>query len=175
MIIANQKRRENIAEYILYIWQIEDLIRAWDFKMEAIRSNIIAQYHQPEAVNEQIESWYQNIMDLMEQEDKKAKGHCSLTRDELTELEKFHDKLVADENQFKYNEVFTWAKNPIRDFRMKAKLKGEHDVTVCFNALYSLMASRMKKEKLNNETEDAFKNITNMVALLSSLYQKSQE
>lgn len=28
MITASQKRKENIAEYLLYMWQIEDLIRA---------------------------------------------------------------------------------------------------------------------------------------------------
>ena len=28
MDIAQAKRRENIAEYILYLWQLEDLLRA---------------------------------------------------------------------------------------------------------------------------------------------------
>ena len=28
MDIAKSKRRENIAEYILYLWQLEDLLRA---------------------------------------------------------------------------------------------------------------------------------------------------
>jgi len=28
MIIAQKKRKENIAEYLLYMWQVEDLIRA---------------------------------------------------------------------------------------------------------------------------------------------------
>ena len=31
MIIARQKRKENIAEYLLYMWQVEDLIRANKF------------------------------------------------------------------------------------------------------------------------------------------------
>ena len=29
MIIASQKKKENIAEYLLYMWQIEDIIRAY--------------------------------------------------------------------------------------------------------------------------------------------------
>ncbi|MDE7144362.1 MAG: DUF4924 family protein, partial [Muribaculaceae bacterium] len=28
MIIASEKRKNNIAEYLLYMWQIEDIIRA---------------------------------------------------------------------------------------------------------------------------------------------------
>ncbi len=41
MIIASQKRKENVAEYILYMWQIEDLIRANDLDISKIETNII--------------------------------------------------------------------------------------------------------------------------------------
>ena len=36
MDIAQAKRRENIAEYILYLWQLEDLLRALKFSPEAM-------------------------------------------------------------------------------------------------------------------------------------------
>ena len=36
MIVAEQKRKENVAEYILYMWQIEDTIRALDFDLTRI-------------------------------------------------------------------------------------------------------------------------------------------
>ena len=42
MDIAKAKRRENIAEYILYLWQLEDLLRALQFSPEAIFSTLIA-------------------------------------------------------------------------------------------------------------------------------------
>jgi hypothetical protein len=41
MIVANQKRKENIAEYLLYMWQVEDLIRANHFDLEAIRKQVV--------------------------------------------------------------------------------------------------------------------------------------
>ena len=47
MIIAKQKRKENIAEYLLYMWQIEDLIRANNFDMDLIRRTVIAHCNQP--------------------------------------------------------------------------------------------------------------------------------
>lgn len=37
MIIASRKRKENIAEYILYMWQIEDIIRANSCDIEQIK------------------------------------------------------------------------------------------------------------------------------------------
>lgn len=42
MDIAQSRRRENIAEYILYLWQLEDLLRALQFSPEAIYSTLIA-------------------------------------------------------------------------------------------------------------------------------------
>ena len=42
MDIALSKRKENIAEYILYLWQLEDLLRALQFSPEAIYSTLIA-------------------------------------------------------------------------------------------------------------------------------------
>ena len=36
MLIARQKRSENIAEYLLYMFQVEDLIRAYDFNLDQI-------------------------------------------------------------------------------------------------------------------------------------------
>ena len=34
MIIAEQKRKENIAEYLLYMYQVEDLIRTTDLEQQ---------------------------------------------------------------------------------------------------------------------------------------------
>ena len=37
MYISQQLKKQNIAEYLLYMWQVEDLIRANNFDMEKIR------------------------------------------------------------------------------------------------------------------------------------------
>ena len=36
MIIAQQKRKENIAEYLLYLWQVEDLLRACHLDIDTV-------------------------------------------------------------------------------------------------------------------------------------------
>ena len=42
MIIAQQKRNENIAEYLLYMWQIEDILRAYHLDINLIELNLIS-------------------------------------------------------------------------------------------------------------------------------------
>ena len=44
MYISQQLKQQNIAEYLLYMWQIEDLIRANGFDMEKIRKSVIEPY-----------------------------------------------------------------------------------------------------------------------------------
>ena len=48
MIIASQKKKENIAEYLLYMWQIEDIIRAYGLDIDQIQKHIIDSYDLPE-------------------------------------------------------------------------------------------------------------------------------
>ena len=44
MFTASAKRKENIAEYLLYMWHIEDLIRANGLDMERIKKAVICNY-----------------------------------------------------------------------------------------------------------------------------------
>ena len=41
MLLAEQIRESNIAEYVLYMWQTEDLLRGFDFDIEKIEQTIL--------------------------------------------------------------------------------------------------------------------------------------
>ena len=38
MIVAKEKRESNIAEYLLYMWQVEDIIRACNYDITIINA-----------------------------------------------------------------------------------------------------------------------------------------
>ena len=42
MIIAQEKRKTNITEYIIYLWQVEDMIRALNLDMDKIKQTAVA-------------------------------------------------------------------------------------------------------------------------------------
>ena len=44
MYIAQELRKKNIAEYILYMWQVEDTIRAFGCQLSRIRREYIEQF-----------------------------------------------------------------------------------------------------------------------------------
>ena len=64
MIIASKKRRENIAEYILYMWQIEDLIRANGLDINKIKTNVIDSFQLDEAQKKEMEQWYESLIEI---------------------------------------------------------------------------------------------------------------
>ena len=70
MDIAQSRRKENIAEYILYLWQIEDLLRALQFSPEAIYSQFVAPRNLPEEQQNIMLLWYMDIVGLLREEGK---------------------------------------------------------------------------------------------------------
>ena len=66
MKIAQQLKEKNIAEYLIYMWQVEDLLRANGCDIDRIRQNIILRY--PEEERPALEEWYGNLADMMRAE-----------------------------------------------------------------------------------------------------------
>ena len=72
MIIAKAKKKENIAEFILYMWQIEHLIRVLNFDIDKIYQNIILKFEQPDSVKKEMNDWYLGLIAMMKDENIKA-------------------------------------------------------------------------------------------------------
>ena len=41
MFVAQELRKKSIAEYLLYMWQIEDIIRAYGCSLPVIKKNYV--------------------------------------------------------------------------------------------------------------------------------------
>ena len=81
MIIASQKRKENIAEYLLYMWQIEDIIRANGLDLDKIRTNVIDKFPGlSESQIREMADWYESLIDMMRREEVAEKGHLQMNR-----------------------------------------------------------------------------------------------
>lgn len=75
MYISQQLKQQNIAEYLLYMWQVEDMIRANGFDIEKIKKNIVDPY--PSLSDEQkraLTQWYADLINMMHDEGVMEKG-----------------------------------------------------------------------------------------------------
>ena len=57
MIIAEQLRNSNRAEYLLYMWQVEDLIRAYDCDIERIEKEYLSRFQLDDEKTKAIRQW----------------------------------------------------------------------------------------------------------------------
>ena len=83
MFIASQKRKENIAEYLLYMWQVEDLIRANDLDIDKLITNVIDRFNLQEDQRKQMIEWYESLIDMMRREDVINSGHLQLNKNTI--------------------------------------------------------------------------------------------
>ena len=171
MIIAKRKRKENIAEYLLYMWQVEDLIRANRFDMDSIRRTVIAHYAQPASVKEEIAQWYQELIDMMRSEGGMEKGHIQLNKNVIIALTDLHLRLLRSTKEMVYGA--TYYKTLPYIVQLRAKSGGEElpEIETCFNALYGYLLLKMQHKEVSAETTEAIKQITAFLALLSEKYR----
>lgn len=173
MITASQKKKENIAEYLLYMWQIEDLIRANNLDIDKIDENIIAKYSGlTEAQRKEMHDWYESLIDMMRREDVVAKGHLQLNRNVIIALEDLHRRLMKDPKYAAYANQFYATLPYIVELRAKSGEEKPGEIESCFNALYGVLMLRLQNKEVSADTLDAVKQISKFLALLAAYYKK---
>lgn len=172
MIIARQKRKENIAEYLLYMWQVEDLIRANKFDMEAIRRTIVDKYDQPEEVKEEIARWYEELIEMMRSEGVLEKGHIQLNKNVIIALTDLHLRLLKSPKEMVYGAAYYKTLPYIVQLRAKSGGEDLPELETCFNALYGFLMLKMQGKEISAETLEGIKQISAFLAILAEKYRE---
>jgi len=176
MIISQQKRGENIAEYILYMWQIEDLIRAYNFDYERIKLELADQYQVDPSVKRDIQLWYEGLIDSMKSEQITKVGHLAFLVGLIDDLNDFHFRLIDSPHHSDYQVLYKEAIYNIGDFRKKMTVREKiSDMEVCLTVLYGFMLMKMKKMTISEDTSKAIETIRDLVARLSQKYKEFED
>lgn len=175
MLIAREKRKTNIAEYILYMWQVEDLIRAHHFNMDLIDRSLISQYAQPPKVKNDIRDWYANLMVMMHREGIREKGHLSFLKTLLADMNDLHIRLLGNPDEIVYHELYYLASDNLKAFRKRQPDDTSNDIETCMNALYGLLLLRLKKQPISRDTELAMATFSKLLAVLSQKYLQADK
>jgi len=174
MDIAQQKRRENIAEYILYLWQLEDLLRALQFSPEAIYSQLVAPRPIPEEGKNNFLIWYMEIGNLLRQEGKESQGHLEHTLHLIGDLHNLHLQLLELPIGEHYRQTFSRVAPELPRLRLiLGKERAEmSDTELQFRALYAAMLYRIKGEGEKSPVSDTLALISPSSGELAALYGK---
>jgi hypothetical protein len=172
MFIAQEKFKTNIVEYILYMFHIEDVIRANRFSMSALERTVISKYNLEGESLDEVRSWYQSLIIKMEKEDVQEKGHVSSVKELIFQLNDLHIELLNTLEEERYLENYHWAADDIKELKVKMNDPELTEIEVCLNGLYAFMLMKMKGLQVSEETTEAMGVFTLILRYLSKKYHQ---
>ena len=175
MLIAQKTLENNIAEHVIYMFQIEDLIRANNFDLDTIINTIIEPQIQDEKLLKAYTEWYRGLIKQMKAEGIQKRGHLSEINEILMELLMLHNTLLNILNDKDYKVRFEQAIPALKDFQMKSGTSEMNLIEVGFNALYSKVILKLKGQSFTNSTEEAFTQISQLLGYLAIYYKKMKK
>ena len=174
MFIAKQLKESNIAEYLLYMWQVEDLIRANGLDIERIKANIIDPYPADESQRKALTQWYEELIDMMHREGVAAGGHLQINKNMIILLTDLHLRLMRSPKVPAYAAAYYKVLPYIVELRARGDHKDVPEIENCFDALYGVMLLRLQKKEVSSETEEAVQAISRFIGLLAAYYKKDK-
>ena len=142
-------KRDNIAEYILYLWQMEDYLRAF-----------------PQNADATPELHELNVM--MHREGIVEGGHLALANNALGELEELHAQLLNEDAM--YRAAIIRLQPSLNLLKAKTDRPTMSDLEACFTLLYQIMLLHLQKKEISPETASVQQQATQVLQFLSKCY-----
>ncbi|MEX0882371.1 MAG: DUF4924 family protein [Cyclobacteriaceae bacterium] len=169
--IAENKKKENIVEYILYMYRMEDLLRAYDFNLEDIKQYVLSHEKIPEKERAESDQWYKELAKRMKSQGIEKEGHLSETQKLVDELAALHWRLIKKDPDYFNLNVKT--KPYLLDLIQAAGEKNPgHEVQIFINCLHGLLLSRLNGRKVASPFLEAAAVFGEALAYLNIAYQK---
>ena len=163
---------ENVAEYLLYIFQREALVRTTDLDITRLENELLAPaFTDPSQLDDQL-NWYRAIVAEMQQRGLQKEGHLEQVEEILIELIYLHNTLLTILNDDKYKGLCEHAHDALQAFKTKSNMANRHDIEVLFHAMFMKLQLKMKKQEISPQTESAFDLFRIQLAYLSKNYQR---
>ena len=180
MFISQELRKKSTAEFVLYMWQVEDIIRAYDCDAQRICDDYIPRFSLDVPEMEAEGKWYTDLTNMMLSEGLRHEGHLQISKNVLQELAELHAQLVESGKYPYYRQMYYKVLPYIVELRCKQETADGHqtkpaegpmaELDLCFQALYGIMMLRLQKKPLNEATEQAAKDIATLLGQLSDYY-----
>lgn len=175
MYIARQLKEKNIAEYLLYMWQVEDIIRANSWDIDQLERNYLSKFEASPEQKAELRQWYSDLIEMMCSEGVKEKGHLQINKNIIILLTDLHTALLKSPKHHFYSAAYYKALPFIVELR--SRMKGDEElpeIENCLNAMYGLMMLRLKGTPIGTDTQKAMDDIAALLGMLSEYYKKDK-
>lgn len=164
-------KQENIAEYLLFMWQTEDLLRACNLDIDQVQRSVINSSCPSEEERAKVRDWYEGLILMMKAEGAQQEGHLQINKNLIIDLTDVHLRLLKDPKESEYIRRYYNTLPHIVALRAKSGEKHVSELETCFTALYGYLLLKLQKRKISGETQAAVAQITSLLRLLSKKYR----
>jgi hypothetical protein len=171
--VAEKKKSQNIGEYLIYMYQMEDLIRSFQGNMEEIRQYVVAHYPVSDEEKAEITAWFEGLLGKMKAEEILEKGHLQELNHLVNQLLQLHYRLLKSDKS--YFETYNQAKPHILESIMAAN--GENpgnEIQICLNGVYGLLLCRLLGKKVSEDQLKSAEAFGEVLSLLNLVYQQER-
>jgi hypothetical protein len=172
MLIAQQKQKENIIEYLLYMYQIQDMVRSLNCDMERINLELLPAVLPNASYEGAYEFWYSQICNELIRSGKMQQGNLYELEEVFTELTLLHRTLLEIMKDKKYAVLVSLAENSIQEYAQKSAMMSSHPLEICLHAMYMKLQLKLRKQHITDETEKAMDPMRALLAYLGREYKK---
>jgi hypothetical protein len=153
MMQMMKSKKDNIAEYILYLWQMEDYLRAFPENADAT----------PEL---------HELNEMMHREGIMEGGHLALANNALGELEDLHSQILNEDAM--YRAAIMRLQPSLNLLKAKTDRPTMSDIEACLVLLYQIMLLKLQKKEITHETASVQTQATQVLQFLSRTYYANQ-
>lgn len=175
MFISQKLQKENIAEYLLYMWQVEDLIRANGLDIDKLQESYLNRFKLEGKEADAQREWYENLIEMMRSEGVLEKGHLQINKSVITMLNDLHNELLKSPKHPYYSAAYYKALPYIVELRNRSNTRDECEIENCFDAMYGLMMLRLQGKPVSEDTKKAMEDISRFLAMLAEYYKKDKK
>ncbi len=174
MIISQQLRKDNIVGYLLYMWQVEDTIRAYHCDLSAIRRDYISRFELTDEQRDETIDWYGNLIRMIREEGLTQGGHIQINKIIVQQLDELHAQLLASPKFPFYTSEYYKVLPFIVELRNKGN-KELSEIETCLNVVYGITLLRLQNKEISASTSNAVKEISIFLGMLSDYYKEDKE
>ncbi len=171
VIPAEAKKNASIAEYIIHMYQTEDLILNYKLNLDDILEYVIKHMSSDEEILKKLILWYADIIEQMHNEDVvETSKRLSATQYYVDQLTSIHEHLLEEdpEYQIKYHK----ADDDIRHHIGLSNNKINNPIQICLNGIYGMLLLKLNGKKITDEQQTTLTRFGAVLEHLSEAYKK---
>lgn len=170
MLIAKKLRKQNLVAYILYMYQVEDVIRMYNCETERLAEEYLPRFDFDDEELEQALDWYDGLARMIKEEGCVERGHVQVVKNTIFLLTDRHKELLGDPQESLYNAAYYKALPFIVELRSRGNGKMKPELETALDALYGFTLLKMQGKPVGAETSAAISSISHFLNMLAEKY-----